>query len=70
MKKYQFTLFAEKYKPVSTIVEANSRMDFAKKGKPYITAMQNICAKRLWTLEDLKRFGYNSWKVREVGADE
>ena len=64
--KYQFTMFSEKYKPVSTIVEANFRMDFAQHKEPYKKAITQICIKRGWTVADLKKYGYGVWKVRKA----
>lgn len=66
MAKYQFTMYSEKFRPVSTIVEADTRQDFVNKGKPYIKAIQNICVKRGWTMKDLINFGYGKWQVRKV----
>ena len=66
MAKYQFTMFAEKYKPVSTTVEAEFRMDFAQHKKPYRDALIKICTQRSWVIADLKKYGYDTWKVRKV----
>ena len=66
MKKFQFTLFSEKYKPVACVVEATGRIDFVMKKAPYKKAMERILAKRNWSTKDLKNYGYNTWKVREV----
>jgi hypothetical protein len=71
MPKYQFTLFSKTSKPVSTIVEAESRQDFVLQKAPYIKAMQKIMAKRGWSMADVKQYGYTTWKVKkadEVGA--
>lgn len=68
LQKYQFTMYAEKYKPVSCIVDAENRMDFALGKEPFRRAIQKICAKRCWTYEELMANGYTKWKVRKVEA--
>lgn len=70
MAKYQFTMFAEKYRPISTIVEAETRQDFVLKKAPFVKAIQNLCMKRSWTTKDLAREGYTTWKVRKMEVTE
>lgn len=64
MAKYQFTMFSEHYRPISTIVEAPNRLEFVTKGKAFEKAIINLCVKRSWQQKDLRDNGYNTWKVR------
>ena len=66
-KKYQVTLFckAGKYKPVSAIVDgglsyANVQLD----------GIRQICMKRGWDKNDLKRYGYTLCKVRPYDKEK
>lgn len=65
MTKYQFTLFSDKYKPVSTVVEADNMLQILKHEKPYFKAIEKICAKRCWQPSDLQKYGYTKSKVRK-----
>ena len=65
-KKFQVTLFSEKYKPVSCIVYAENRQEIMRKGEAYKEALRTICGKRSWTVRDLKEYGYTKLKAREV----
>lgn len=61
--EYQVTLFDKtgKYRPVSAIIVAkitDSQPTLIKKGA------EKICYKRGWTSADLKKFGYNTAKIR------
>lgn len=65
--KYQVTFFDEekKYKPVATIIEADSRTEIAL-GK-YVEAMKKICAKRGWTMSEMVEvYKYKTWKCRKA----
>ena len=68
MKKYQVTLMntANKYRPVSAIVEAEDVNLFDAKQKQKIINMgiKKICVKRLWKIKDLQKFGYLKAVVR------
>lgn len=65
MPTYQFTMFSSKGKaPVATTIDAESRLEFAKDSNLRIKAMKQICVKRNWRFEDLKSYGYTSYKVR------
>lgn len=67
MIKVQFTIFSDKYKPVSTIIQVESAKEFRENYKKYQTkAITNICAKRYWDSSDLKEYGYNQVKYRKV----
>lgn len=63
--KYQFTLFSEQRKPLSCIIEADSRLEFYNKGKAYKEAVKKICLKRSMTTKDLAKYGYNKFAVRK-----
>ena len=68
MKKIQVTLKCAtgKYKPVSTIIEVPSIAGYNKRKKEYDDkAITKICQSRLWSAEDLVRFGYTKKVVRE-----
>jgi hypothetical protein len=65
--KYQFTMYSEKCKPVSCIVEAETRQDFIVGDRPaYKKAIQKIMVKRGWTLKDLAEYGYGKSQIRKV----
>ena len=68
MKKYQVTLMntANKYRPVSAIVEVEDVNLFDAKQKQKIINMgiKKICVKRLWKIKDLQKFGYLKAVVR------
>lgn len=71
-KEYQVTLFCGTgaYKPVSCIVKREQYSDSDYSGNKTVkkelqkAGIKKICQKRLWTLSDLARFGYTSYKVR------
>lgn len=68
IKKYQVTLMntENKYKPVSSIVEAEAVNLFnpAEKQKVINMGIKKICIKRLWKIKDLQRYGYQKALVR------
>lgn len=69
MIRVQFTLFdqEDRYKPVSTIIQVKDAKDFRENYKAHQKrAITNICAKRYWDLDDLKRYGYTKIKYRKV----
>lgn len=64
--KYQVTFFQKenKYKPVACIIEAENRTEIAK-GK-WKDAMKKVCIKRGWTLSEMIKLGYTTWKCRRA----
>lgn len=65
MKMYQFTIWSDKGKaPISCLIEANSRLDFASDSITRKRAIKKICNKRGWTQKDLLKHGYHIYKVR------
>lgn len=69
MTSYQFTMWSSKGNaPVSCIVEANSRLDFASDTIYRRKAILAICTKRGWSKKDLEKFGYTTFKVRNAPA--
>lgn len=77
IKEYQVTLMCEtgEYRPVSTIVKANTD-DLLKMGKTsYINDIRKrgivkICQKRYWGSADLKRYHYTKVKMREYDKEK
>lgn len=69
---YQVTLFADKYKPVSALVDTDPIDMTNKEAKKKIVSagIKKICVKRLWKSTDLKRYGYGRAKVREYKPEE
>lgn len=69
---YQVTLFADKYKPVSALVDTDpiDMTDKEAKKKIVSVGIKKICVKRLWKSTDLKRYGYGRAKVREYKPEE
>lgn len=69
---YQVTLFADKYKPVSALVDTDLIDMTNKEAKKKIVSagVKKICVKRLWKSADLKRYGYSRAKVREYNPEE
>lgn len=66
-KKYQVTLFCKdgKYKPVSAIVD--ERLSYAS---IQLEGIRQICMKRGWDKDDLKRYGYTLYKVRPYDKEK
>lgn len=63
----QFTLFDKtgKYKPVSTLISVDNAQEYLyNKSKYKRKAIEQICYKRGWNGNDLKQFGYTSYKTR------
>ena len=68
-KQYQVTLISTTgaYKPVSTIIEADEKMNInilADHKKLIEQGIEKICFKRLWSNYELKKFGYTKAKIR------
>ena len=73
IKKYQVTLFSNmKYKPVASIVnnQQNDDTDLSQdkeaRKKLQKLGIEKICNKRYWTVADLKKYGYTTYKIRAV----
>lgn len=72
IKKYQVTLFSStgKYKPVASIVnwEQSDDIDYSnnREVRKLIQreGVKKICAKRYWTLSDLRTYGFTKYKIR------
>lgn len=69
IKQYQVTMFDKEnhYRPVSAIVkmdDSKSKQEIAREGQ------RKIMQKRLWTMADLKRYGYTGIKVREYDPEK
>lgn len=61
----QVTIFAEKYKPISTLVAMPMKEIVAKNFKPYKEkGIVKICQKRNWNYNDLKKYGYTKVSYR------
>lgn len=77
IKEYQVTLICEtgQYKPVSTIVKANTD-ELKKIGKVAYLAnirtkgIKKICEKRYWGNLDLKKYHYTKVKMREYDKEK
>lgn len=68
MMEYQVTLFCKNktYKPVSCIIKSEE-LDLSNsliKKQLIQKGVIKICQKRLWTLQDLKKYGYTKTMVR------
>lgn len=66
--KYQVTFFAEKYRPVAAIVEAESKEEVRK--EKWKEAAVTVCAKRGWTYKEMIGYGYKTFKVRVQGLED
>lgn len=68
MREYQITLFCKTgvYKPVSCIVkyEELDLTNSTLKKQLIQKGIIKICQKRLWTLQDLKNYGYTKTMIR------
>jgi hypothetical protein len=66
--QYQVTLMCDngKYKPVSTIVEMDTKDVSTIKTK----GIQKICAQRYWTKLNLKQYGYTKVKIRAYDKEK
>lgn len=66
-KKYQVTLFCKdgRYKPVSAIVD--ERLGYTS---IQLEGIRQICMKRGWDKDDLKRYGYTLCKVRPYDKEK
>lgn len=66
--KFQFTFFAEHYKPVACILETNKNfVEVVKNEKDFKKmAIVKICQKRGWTYKDFTNYGYSKFKFRKV----
>ena len=62
MFQLQVTLMSNKgYKPVSTLVDVPSVAELKADPKKYRDyGILRICAKRNWTIADVKKYGYDS----------
>lgn len=60
--KYQVTFYAEGYKPVAAIIEAESRT--AIFGGEWKKAAIKVCQKRGWSYTEMKNYGYKNFKCR------
>ena len=77
IKKYQVTLFDKSgtYRPVACIVnnqqtnDSDLSIDKQERKKIQKAGVIKICQKRLWTLSDLKKYGYTKYKKRAVDAE-
>ena len=71
-KDYQVTLFCTtgQYKPVSTIVKADTD-NISKMGKNVyikdiqLRGIQKICVQKYWSNRELKMYNYTRVKIRE-----
>lgn len=71
MVKVQVTYFCTngKYKPISTVIDVPSTYSlFKNKEYWYNRAKTNIKAKRYWTDEDMKKYGYTEVKARVLSS--
>lgn len=69
LKKFQFTFYSEKYRPVACIIETEKTfVDILRNQKDfYKLAVVKVCQKRSWTIKDFKGYGYGKFKFRKVG---
>lgn len=62
----QITLYSEKYKPMSTIIEVPNAQEFLDNKREYKDrAIDKICAQRKTSRYWLKYYGYTIIKYRE-----
>ena len=67
MVKIQITYFdtTGKYKPVASVIEVPSTYSFYKKREYWVNRAKSIIkAKRYWTDDDMKKFGYTEYKAK------
>ena len=77
LKEYQITLVDKSgtYRPVSCLLKRDNA-EIGTIGKnAFVKKLQKdgiikICQKRYWTNTDLKKFGYNTVKVREYDKEK
>lgn len=69
LKEYQVSIMCDtrEYRPVSAIVkhEEVNLLDQTARREVMRAGIRKICIKRGWSLLDLKRYHYNTTKVRE-----
>lgn len=64
--KYQITFFADKYKPLSQIVECEVSPRTSTKAlhETIAKARLKVCVKKRWSLEEFRSYGYSTYKIR------
>lgn len=60
--KYQVTIYAEKYKPISTIVDVK---DTLSRSEIIARGVLKIAQKKYWNKSDMIKYGYTKVKCRE-----
>lgn len=68
MNKFQFTFFADKYKPVACIITTDKNfVEVVRADNEFRKmAIVKICQKRGWTAKEFKGYGYDKMKFKRI----